>query len=180
MTDFANEPRAPDARFTERLIPTVIPSQYFSNEPDEPDEELGRILEESIRTADTENKQRQEELEYLNTIQQLMEEDRLRQEQINQERLRNNEERLKIQQKLMQERNKKFQPVLRRLTYLSIYDEEIRPLINLINDLIKDNQYINIDYYDVFKKSLHKSEFAIIENFFCEEICNEYDYYSDE
>ena len=62
MTDIAEEPRAPDARFSERLIPTVIPSQDFSNEPDE---ELRRILEESIRTADAENKQRQEELNKL-------------------------------------------------------------------------------------------------------------------
>lgn len=177
MTDIAEEPRAPDARFSERLIPTVIPSQDFINEPDE---ELRRILEESIRTADAENKQRQEELKQIKTIQKLMEEDRLRQEQINQERLRNNEERLRIKQKLMDERNIKFQPVLRRLTNLSRFDEEIKTLINLINDLIKDNQYINISYYEDFEKSLRKNEFALIENFFCEDIGDEDYHYPDE
>lgn len=170
MTDIVEEPRAPDARFAECLIPTVIPSQDFSNEPDE---ELKRILEESIRTADVENKQRQKELKYLNNIRKLMEEDRLRQEQIHQEHL-------KIKQKLMEERTIKFHPILKRLTNLSRFDEEIKPLINLINDLIQHNKYINIDYYDDFQKSLPKTEFDIIEFFFCEDIVDEYDYYSDE
>ena len=80
----------------------------------------------------------------------------------------------------MEERNIKFQPVLRRLTNLSRFDEEIKTLINLINDLIKDNQYINISYYGNFKDTLRKDEFAIIENFFCEDIGDEYEYYPDE
>ena len=178
MTDFADEPRAPDARFAERLISASadIHSQHFSNEPDE---ELRRILQESIRTADAENKQRQEELKYHNTVQKLMEEDRLRQEQINQERLRNNEERLKIEQKKMEKRNKDFQPVLQRLTYLSKSDKKILQLINLVNNLIKNNQYINIEYKNYFEESL-RDRFSIIENYFCEDICYEYDYYSDE
>ena len=34
--------------------------------------------------------------------------------------------------------------------------KEIKTLINLINDLIKDNQYINIDYYGNFKDTLRR------------------------
>ena len=80
----------------------------------------------------------------------------------------------------MEERTIKFHPILKRLTNLSRFDEEIKPLINLINDLIQHNKYINIDYYDDFQKSLPKTEFDIIEFFFCEDIVDEYDYESDE
>jgi hypothetical protein len=144
--------RAPDEYIQERLI------DYTQFQETSDDEELNRVLFESIQIAENEFQQQIKNKKYEGQIESLkmIQEEELRLEQFKIQ---------KIKEKQIEERELLLRPVIMFLNRL-----KLKKLLDILNIYIETGKKMDYQYFDIFKYSLKPSIFIIIEPLFDEEI----------
>lgn len=158
--------RAPDEIIQERLI------DYSQFQETSDDEELNRVLQESIQSAENEFQQQLKNKKYQGQIESLkmIQEEELRLEQFKKD---------KLKEQQIEERELLLRPVIMFLNRL-----KLKQLLDITNIHIETGKKMDYQYFDLFKKELKPSLFTIIEPFFDEEIFiesdDEYEYEYEE
>jgi hypothetical protein len=144
--------RAPDENIQERLI------DYSQFQETSDDEDLNRVLQESIQSAENEFQQQLKNKKYQGQIESLkmIQEEELRLEQFKKE---------KLKEQQIEERELLLRPVSMFLNRL-----KLKNLLDITNIYIETGKKIEYQYFDLFKKELKPSLFTIIEPLFDEEI----------
>ena len=144
--------RAPDENIQERLI------DYSQFQETSDDEELNRVLLESIQSAENEFQQQLKNKKYDGHIESLK---MIQEEELRLEQFKKN----KLKEQQIEERELLLRPIIMFLNRL-----KLKNLLDITNIYIETGKKIEYQYFDLFKKELKPTLFNIIEPLFDEEI----------